>query len=260
MGLVEYFGTLGMILAFCLGASPIPGIYQGLKDMEINNITLAYLLSAVSNCSLWTLYGIKKNDIYIYFTNGVLLFLFLIYLGIFLYIKKEEFIKIGGYYLAILIGNFIIFSIVPTELIGFGAFIVNSIWSLCAIETLKECLKRKDPKLINIQISLISTLCSLSWLAYGSLSENIFVVIPNFIGSVLWLANIISYYWSIEKISDEHLVIVWMKKIVLFNEPEFQYSNNKDIMSDILDESKNDKKRLLVDFKTTGKSTDKNNF
>lgn len=257
MGLVEYFGTLGMILAYCLGVSPIPGLYQGLKDMEIKNITLTYLLSAVSNCSLWTIYGMKKNDKYLALTNGVLLILFLVYLGIFLYIKKEEFYKIGAYYAGIVIALLLIANVIPTEVIGFGAFVVNSVWGLTAIETLRECLKKKDPKLINIQISFVSTLCSFSWLFYGILSENIFVVIPNVIGNVLWTANIISYYWSCEKISDDHLVIVYMKKIVFFNEPEYQ-NHNKDIIHDILNEKNNGKKNLMSDFKTT--TNDRINF
>ena len=55
MGLLEYFGTLGMIFAYGLGLAPIPSLQQGLKDMEITNITIIYLLSAISNCSLWSL-------------------------------------------------------------------------------------------------------------------------------------------------------------------------------------------------------------
>lgn len=259
MGLVEYFGTLGMILAFCLGASPIPSLYQGYKDMEINNITIIYLLSAVSNCSLWTLYGIKQKDTYICFTNGVLLLLFLLYLFIFLYIKKERYIKIAVIFYIISSADSMIYAFIPANIIGFAAFLVNSIWSLCAIETLRDCLKSKDPKLINIQISWVSTLCSLSWLFYGILSENIFVLIPNFIGTVLWAANITCYYWSNEKMSHDSFVVLMMKKIFLYGQTDIQ-SNSKDVMKEIMNEPKYDKTRLLNDFRTTGRSFDKNNF
>ncbi len=250
MGLVEYFGTLGMILAYCIGISPIPALYQGFKDKEINNITLTYFLSAVSNCLLWTIYGMKKNDNFLCYTNGVLFFLFINYLGIFLYIKKEEFYIIGSYYVAILIATLIIANLIPTEVIGFGAFLVNSIWSLSAIENLRECLKKKDPKLVNIQISFVSSLCSFSWLSYGILSGNIFVVIPNIIGNVLWTANIIAYYWSNEKINDDNLMIVCMKKIFFYNQPEYQ-SYNKSSIQDSLIEKNINTKNFMYDFKTT---------
>jgi len=259
MGLVEYFGTLGMILAYCLGVSPIPGLYQGIKDMEINKITIIYLLSAVSNCSLWTLYGIKIDDLYICITSGVLLLLFVIYLGIFLHIKQERSSIISGLYALIFIFNYILYSIFPINTIGFIAFLVNSIWSLCAIQTLKECLMMKNPKLINIQISFVSTLCSICWLFYGILSENIYVIIPNFIGSILWMANIICYYWSIESISDDSFVLILLKKIFDIKKPEFKY-NCKDVMKDISYSPNNDKQRLLYEFRTTGRSFDKNNF
>jgi solute carrier family 50 protein (sugar transporter) len=254
MGLVDSFGTLGMLFAYALGVSPIPGLYQGYKDKDIKNITLNYFIFAVSNCSLWTLYGIKQNDGYLGMTNGILLILFLIYLGFFLFVKKEEIFKIGLYYAVIVITNVIVYILIPSKIIGFGAFIVNSAWALCAIETLKECLKKKDSKLINFQISLVSTLCSFSWLCYGILSENIFVVIPNLIGLILWSLNLVCYYWSNEKINDENLLIIYMKKIFLYNEPEYIY--NKDVMHDIMNSS-TDKRKLLDEFKTSGNSNPK---
>lgn len=272
MGLLEYFGTLGMLFAYGLGLAPIPSLWQGIKDKEITNITIIYLLSAVSNCSLWSLYSLKKGDYYLLITNGVLLALFLIYLGVFLYIKKEEFIRIGGYYGVIVLANLLIYNIIPTEVIGFAAFVVNTVWGLCAIENLRECLKRKDPKLINIQISVVSVLCGFSWFSYGVLSSNFFVIVPNLVGIILWGANIICYYWSNEKIPDESLVIVTLKKIVFFNQPEFQHhATGKDVMSDYLTDANNDNfganysrkvdgNRLLDDFKTTGKGNDRNNF
>jgi len=252
MGLLEYFGTLGMILAFCLGASPIPALYQGVKDMEIKNITINYLFSAISNCSLWTLYGIIKNDLYLSRTNGCLLVLFIIYLGIFLYIKKEEYVKIAGYFVVIIILNIFIYNLIPVEVIGFGAFVFNSIWALCAVESLRECLRKKDPNLINIQISFVSVSCGVCWFSYGVLSQNLFIVIPNLIGGSLWATNIIAYYWSNEKINDDHIVIIFMKKVFLYNEPEYQY-HSRDVMSEILNDEKNDQKKLLNDFKTTGR-------
>jgi len=269
MGLLEYFGTLGMLLAYALGLAPIPSLWQGIKEKEINNITLIYLLSAVSNCSLWSLYAIKKDDVYVYMTNGVLLGLFIIYLGVFLHIKKEELSRIGGYYGAILMANILIYNIIPLEAIGFGAFVVNTVWGLTAIENLRECLKHKDPKLINIQISVVTALCSFCWLSYGVLSSNFFVVFPNVVAVVIWSANIVCYYWSNEKIEDESLVIVTLKKVVFFNQPEFQHLSGQDNnISDFLKESNNNNhnnnsnasNRLLDDFKTTGKGSDRNNF
>lgn len=261
MGLLEFFGTLGMILSFCLGISPVPGLYQGFKEMEINNITLNYLLSAVGNCSLWSLYGIKKNDTYICLTNGVLFLLFLIYIFVFLFIKRESKTKMGVIFYMIYSLNFMIYAYFSATTIGLIAFVLNSVWSLCAIETLRDCLKSKDPKLINVQISWVSTVCTLSWLLYGVLSNNIFIQIPNLIGTVLWAANITCYYWSTEKINDDSIVVSLMMKIFLYGQADVQkkcFSN--DVMKDIINEPKINKSTLLNDFKTTGKSIDKNDF
>lgn len=218
MGFEEYFGTLGMLFAFILAVSPIPGLYQGYKDMEINNITYTYLLCAISNCSLWFLYGLKKNDYYILITNGSLLFIFSIYFAIFLFIKKIENYKILACIIGIIVTDLFIKSAIPMDIIGTLAFIFNSAWALCAIETLRECLKKKDSRMINIQISFVSTVNSYCWLFYGILSENIFVVIPNVIGSTLWSANLIAYYWSIEKIRDKNIFIYFLQKILIYND------------------------------------------
>lgn len=249
MVFAEIFGTLGMVSAFVLGLSPIPGIYEGYKNMDIKNITYSYLICAICNCSLWLLYGIKGDDFFLFLTNGFLLILFLIYFSIFLFIKKEEIFRIGIYIFGVIISMIMIYTLLSMNFIGNLALFFNSVWSLTALENLKVCLKYKDPKLINIQISLVTTFCSLCWLLYGISINHICIMVPNFIGFILWAANLIAYYWSIEKITDQNIVIVYLKKIVLFNENDSNYSKMDSLHEDYENNNNN-----FSDFKTSGKS------
>ena len=235
MGFIDFIGTVGMLAAFILGVSPISSLYKGYKEMEINNITYSYMISAVTNCTLWSIFGLKKPDIFLFITNTILLFLFFTYFLLFLYIKKLENNKIGFAFLFIILAYYLIYLIFPGEFVGFLAFIINSVWSLTAIENVKDCLKIKNPKFINLQIAIISLL------------------IPNVIGVIVWSANLLCYFWSINTVDNDNIIIVYMKRILLSNQTE--NIDEKNVYDDI---NEDDKKKALYDFKTGGPSSTTN--
>lgn len=253
MGFIDFIGTVGMLAAFVLGVSPISSLYKGYKEMEINNITYSYMISAVTNCTLWSIFGLKKPDIFLFITNTILLFLFFSYFLLFLYIKKIENNKIGFAFLFIILAYYLIYIIFPGEFVGFLAFVINSVWSLTAIENVKDCLKTKNPKFINVQIGIITLFCGFCWSLYGILSQIIFIFIPNVIGVLVWNANLLCYFWCINKINNDNIIIIYMKKILLSNQTE--NIDEKNVYDDIYE---NDNKKALYDFKTAGPSTTTN--
>ena len=68
-------GIIGILIFLPLLASPIPTIYNGLThsdNLNINNqtnslnLSLEYFITALINCTLWAIYGVKTEAYPIY--------------------------------------------------------------------------------------------------------------------------------------------------------------------------------------------------
>lgn len=211
MGADDVFGLIGLILGVSTAISPVQSFVKGLKDMEIKNIAYSYLLFAIGNCLFWGNYGLHVNKFYIYCTNLIMLVLFMIYLNLYYYINK-----CNGDMLTHSVGIIALFIFVyyllPTYIIGIIAFVINTAWMSTSLVTMKQALINKDASFLNLTMALVTTACCGFWMLYGISISDALVIIPNFIGVILWACNFLIYYWSIGKISNDNFGIVILKK------------------------------------------------
>lgn len=219
MGVDDFFGIIGMLLGICCGIAPANSFIQGLKEMEIKNIAYSYLVFGVFNCLFWSCYGVQSNKFYIYATNLILLVIFIVYLNLFYYINKSQ-KEMPTHTAGIVILWLFTYFVLPTQLIGFIAFVVNTAWMATSLVTMKQALLNKDASFLNLQIAVITTLCTSFWLLYGLQVGDIFIILPNMIGAVLWACNFLIYYWSHGKIADDNIGIVILKKCLGINDQD----------------------------------------
>ena len=79
-------GTICSVLTIMLVFSPMKSILEGLRTMEIKNIALTYLVSAIASGIFWGTYGLKLNDEPIYISNLFLILLYTFYLNCYFFI------------------------------------------------------------------------------------------------------------------------------------------------------------------------------
>ena len=254
MLLATIIGSIGCVIGFGLQLSPIPAVIEGLKVMEIKSLTTTYFIIGCTQAILWIGFGAKIHDIIVYGPNVTCFILFSAYLNSIIYIQK----KYALFYQANLplwIFLYIVLKYFPTHACDSIASIICIAWQTANLETMQNALKFKDQAYINKLLSIISFISFGFGATYSLFISAYIMLIPNIYGSLLNLINLYIWYWAGGVFSDDSLVILILKKILVSNgkEVEEKFSNSEEklecinvIDSEIFDQ--NDKNKFLNKF------------
>jgi hypothetical protein len=217
MVFVDLIGTLGFLITFFLIIAPAKSIYEGIQKMEIKNLTLEYFLIGIIQSICWDTFGHKSDDLYVYITNDVAIFFYIVYLNCFLYINRKT-MHILYYDASILLVIVFFATSVSAKISSFLASIISCIWQLTTIRNLRTSISLKDASFINLFLALMSLIVFGLWALYSILTNNFVMLIPNFVGLVLWGINITIYYWACNSIPDDHFGIKIIKTLLVIDD------------------------------------------
>ena len=231
MALKEILGLLGSILNISLQLSPMPGIIQGYKKMEIKNLTISYFVVGIIQGIFWIGYGTNISDIVVYGPNITIYILFSIYLDVVIYIKA----RYNLFYLTnipLVLLCYISVKFVPETFNVIFATIVSCFWQTTNLETIKLALNHYDSAYINILLSIITFSCFVIMSLYSLLIKAYIMFIPYFYGAILNYINIYIYFWAEHKIYRNDCFIRKIFTVLLakdnINEIENDIQNPKD--------------------------------
>lgn len=223
MAIKEILGLLGSILNISLQLSPMPGIIEGFKKMEIKSMTISYFVVGITQGIFWIAYGLNISDIVVYGPNITIYILFTIYLNVTIYVKS----RYNLFYLTnipLLILCFISCSFFPELLNVISATVVSIFWQTTNIETMRLALKYYDSAYINLLLSVVTFSCFVIMSIYSLLINAYIMFIPYFYGSILNFINIYIYYWAERKISKDDCLI---QKLCYILKPENSSDNSE---------------------------------
>lgn len=202
-------GVTGNIFAFVLFVSPIPTFRRILRNKSTEQFSgLPYIYSLL-NCLITLWYGmplVSPGIIFVATVNSVGAVFQLIYVSIFIsYAEKAIKLKISG----LLIAVFLVFlAIVFTSMevidsngrrLFVGYLSVASLISMFAspLFIIKLVTKTRSVEFMPFYLSLSTFLMSLSFLAYGMFKDDPFIYVPNGIGTLLGIVQLMLYsYYS----------------------------------------------------------------
>ena len=213
MAIKEILGLLGSILNISLQLSPMPGIIEGFKKMEIKSMTISYFVVGIIQGIFWIGYGLNISDIVVYGPNITIYILFTIYLNVVIYVKS----RYNLFYLTnIPLAILCIFScsFLPETVNVINATIVSIFWQTTNVETMRLALKNYDSAYINLLLSAVTFSCFVIMSIYSLLIKAYIMFIPYFYGSILNFINIYIYYWAEGKISKDDCLIQIIKNIL----------------------------------------------
>ena len=193
------FGWLGSLLSiyfFIAPIHPFTKVFQNKIDYKDSPGIL--LLFTFMNCILWTVYGFLKDETQIYITNSLGGVITLIWITIYLiYLGKKYFVFsfIINIFLLILIISIshIFYHIVGEDNTGLIAMIFNVLMFAAPGEKIFQVFKTGKFELIPIFSSIGGFACSLCWLIFGIYKKDLNIIIPNSIGLLFAIFQIIIY-------------------------------------------------------------------
>jgi hypothetical protein len=207
MAIKEILGLLGSILNISLQLSPMPEIINGLKKMDIKNLTISYFVVGITQGIFWIGYGLNISDIVVYGPNITIYLLFTIYLNITIYVKSRyHLFYLTNIPLAILC--FLSCRYFTESINVVSATIVSMFWQTTNLETMRLALKYHDSAYINLLLSIVTFCCFVIMSIYSLMIEAYVMFIPYFYGSILNFINIYIYAWCLNKINQNNWFIL----------------------------------------------------
>ncbi|KAJ0985838.1 hypothetical protein J5N97_004194 [Dioscorea zingiberensis] len=196
----------GNVITLGLFLSPVPTFIKIWKRKAVEDFSPIPYLATFLNCALWVFYGmpfVHPNSLLIVTINGFGLVLEALYITMFfIYGTRRLRLKMLGILLAEIAFMAIVILVVilashtyqdRTKIVGslcviFGTFMYGAPLSIMGL-----VIRTKSVEYMPFYLSLASFLNGIDWTIYGFIHFDIFVVLPNGLGALLGLAQLVLY-------------------------------------------------------------------
>ena len=195
----DIFGYIGSVISTYFFISPVVPIIKLIKgEISVKDVPGILLICSFLNCILWAMYGLLKDRFLQYAPNGlggsitlIWITIYLIYLGD----KRIHFALLFNFCLiSCIIGlSMLFYFVIDAELTGKIVLVFNVLMYAAPGEKMYTVCKTGDYKLIPIWSTIGAAACSACWLIYGIYVGDIYIIIPNGLGVICSIIQLIVY-------------------------------------------------------------------
>ncbi|KAJ9163731.1 hypothetical protein P3X46_023366 [Hevea brasiliensis] len=199
-------GIIGNVISLCLFLSPIPTFVKIIKQKAVQEFKPDPYIATVLNCAMWSFYGlpiIKEDSILVTTINSIGLLIEIIYVSIFFIfspINKQRKIAIALtveviFVVAVIVVSMMAFSSPKKRamFVGILCIILNVIMYASQLTVMRMVIKTKSVKYMPFFLSLANSCNGIVWVIYALLKFDVNVVVPNGLGAISGLIQIILY-------------------------------------------------------------------
>ncbi|KAL8209085.1 hypothetical protein R6Q57_008497 [Mikania cordata] len=200
-------GIAGNIFAFGLFVSPIPTFRRIIRNRSTEQFSGIPYVYALLNCLICAWYGcpfISYDNLLVTTVNSVGAVFQFSYIIIFIYhAEKHQKFKMSGFLLAVfgLFAVIVIGSLLVTDLelrhliIGFLSCATLISMFASPLSVMNVVIQTRSVEFMPFYLSLSTFLMSTSFLLYGIFNFDPFIYVPNGIGTILGIAQLMLYFY-----------------------------------------------------------------
>ncbi|KAI3804491.1 hypothetical protein L1987_26067 [Smallanthus sonchifolius] len=199
-------GIIGNVTALILFLSPVPTFIQIVKKGTVEQFSPVPYLATFVNCGIWVLYGlplVHPHSLLVITINGAGFLIETVYLLLFLiYSARKQRIKVLLIMLAELVFLGVLALLVLTvahttkvrsNIVGSIAIVGNIMMYAAPLSVMKLVITTKSVEYMPFFLSLFSMLNGISWTIYALIRFDPYIVIPNGLGSLFGVVQLILY-------------------------------------------------------------------
>ncbi|XP_010678743.2 bidirectional sugar transporter SWEET5 [Beta vulgaris subsp. vulgaris] len=199
-------GIIGNVISFGLFLSPVPTFWRIIKNKSVEQFKPDPYVATILNCAMWILYGlpfVHPNNILVATINGIGLFIELVYVIIFLIysdgLKRRKitialFIEAIFFVVVLLITRYVFHSTDHrTIFVGVLCVIFNIMMYFSPLTVMRQVIKSKSVKYMPFWLSVTNFLNGACWTAYACIHIDVWMVIPNGLGTISGVIQLILY-------------------------------------------------------------------
>ncbi|PWA76198.1 SWEET sugar transporter [Artemisia annua] len=199
-------GVLGNIISVTLFLSTVPTFYTIWKKRSVEQYSPVPYLASLFNCGLWVLYGmpfVQPNNLLVATTNGAGVVIEAVYLVIFLlYCDPRKRIRVALVLIVevIAFGGLVLLVLTLTHttqkrsaIVGAISVAANILMYASPLSVMKLVITTKSVEYMPFLLSLFCFSNGLCWCLYALFPFDPFVAVPNGIGALLGILQLILY-------------------------------------------------------------------
>ncbi|KAJ8762752.1 hypothetical protein K2173_017567 [Erythroxylum novogranatense] len=196
-------GVIGNIIGFLLFLAPLPTFYTICKKKTSEGFQSIPYVVALTSAILILTYGLlKTNAILLVTINSVGSVIEITYLAIYLFYasKKQRIltlklilINLGSYGLMMLITILLVKPSYRVSAVGWICAAFNLAVFAAPLSIMKRVITTKSVEYMPFSLSFFLTLSATTWFFYGFFTRDCFIAVPNVVGFLLGLAQIVLY-------------------------------------------------------------------
>ncbi|CAK8563053.1 unnamed protein product [Lathyrus sativus] len=199
-------GIIGNAISFCLFMSPLPTFIKIWKAKSVQDFKPDPYVVTILNCAMWTFYGmpfITESNTLVITINGFGFFLEIVYTSIFFAYsngsKRKKILLallVEVIFLAVVI--VIVMHFINNQkdrrlVVGFICIIFNILMYFSPLTVMRQVIRTKSVKYMPFLLSLANFLNGGVWTTYALLKWDPFIAVPNGLGALSGLAQLILY-------------------------------------------------------------------
>ncbi|MCE3051170.1 hypothetical protein HAX54_049036 [Datura stramonium] len=198
------FGVLGNIVSFIVFLSPLPTFYKIYKKKSTEGYQSIPYVVALFSSMLWIYYAFLKTNTTLLITiNSFGVFIETIYVGFYLFyapkkarvqtIKMVLLFVVCGFGAIILVTQFLLKGAVRGQVVGWICLVFSLCVFVAPLGIVRQVIKTKSVEYMPLLLSVFLTLSAVMWFFYGLLLKDINIAIPNVLGFILGILQMVLY-------------------------------------------------------------------
>ncbi|KAL3642453.1 Bidirectional sugar transporter sweet5 [Castilleja foliolosa] len=199
-------GILGNAISLFLFLSPVPTFYKIWKAKSVQSFKPDPYVATVVNCALWIFYGmpfVHPDSLLVITINGTGLFIEAIYVIIYMIYtdwRKRRLILIAILVEFVFMCGVVVVTILCLHttktrslLVGLLCVIFNVVMYAAPLTVMSRVIKTKSVKFLPFYLALANFANGIVWTAYALIKFDPYVLVPNGLGTLSGLAQLLLY-------------------------------------------------------------------
>ncbi|PRQ16620.1 putative SWEET sugar transporter [Rosa chinensis] len=230
-------GIIGNLISFFLFLSPVPTFVRIWKKGSVEQYSPVPYLATLVNCMVWTLYGlpiVHPDSTLVWTINGSGMVIEVVYIILFLiYSDKKKrlmvvlVVAVEIIFLGVLTALVLTLAHTHTKrslIVGIICIAFNIMMYAAPLTVMKMVITTKSVEYMPFFLSFASLANGLAWTAYALIRFDPFITIPNGLGTVFGLAQLLlyaTYYKSTQRqIAERKGREVNLSEVTIDDEPK----------------------------------------
>lgn len=226
------FGILGNIISFLVYLAPVPTFYRIYRKKSTESFQSLPYLVALFSSMMWFYYALVKQNAFLLVTiNCFGCVIETIYIILFITyapkgsrnstVKLFVSMNVGVFSLILLLTHFLATGSTRILILGWICVAFSVSVFAAPLSIVAQVIRTKSVEFMPFNLSFFLTLSAIMWFAYGLFQKDICVALPNIVGFLLGLTQMLLYviYKNANKviIEDKKLPEAQLKSIVVLS-------------------------------------------